>query len=116
MAEEVLTSRFFVAERTNENTMVSTLILKNKQSEIILDVHSDSWDIYKDDSVELILFKGHVDDDLAKEYNYVMLGNMYEVNDTTYIGSFGGLKFEMKTDETVDLNDRCLMSIALKKL
>lgn len=124
MANEILSTRFEVTlceESPEKYKGVGSLVLKNRTHELSIDYNNNLFNVSEKDIVEVILYNEVVtDDDVPQDYEYVMIGKMYECNNDDgykYLGSFGGLKLDIRCEsEIAQLNDNCHVSLAMKKL
>lgn len=124
MITEILSSRFQVTsvDTTPEqykNIRIATFT--NKAQTITIDYNCKIFSLTSNAMVDILLYNTAIEnEDVPLDFEYLMVGKMYEVNNDkgyVYSGSFGGLKFEMRCEEEMkELNDNCDIAIAIKKL
>ncbi|KAM0687129.1 DNA-directed RNA polymerases I [Conglomerata obtusa] len=124
MATELLSDRFTIQtvdQSDQRYAIIRKIDMSSSNASITLDIHSQLIDLNPSNSVDVLLYHGIVDDnDVPVEYNYLVVGRMYEMKNDgdkiVYYGSFGGMQFVLKSINNVAmLDDRCDVSLAIRK-
>ncbi|KAM0677042.1 hypothetical protein BDAP_002418 [Binucleata daphniae] len=123
MTVEVYSNRFKVQEVEESDQrykVVKKVNMVSDNSSIIIDVHTNLIDIKNDAVLNIIIYKGDINEkEIPEDYNYLVCGKLYEMNIhaemVEYIGSFGGMQFILKSDKAIEeLDDRCDITLGIQ--
>lgn len=100
---------------------VSRAELESERMRAILDYHSILLPLKPSDILDIIIYKGDVEDNnVPREYEYLMLGKCYkhvkDDRENTYHISFGGLLLQIQSSTDIDLCDFDNVGFACKRL
>lgn len=123
MTNEVYNNRFQVQSIEDSDQrykVVKKVKLVSDTVTITMDVHVNLIDLKNDAILNLVMYKGEIDEDkIPEEYTYLVCGKIYETKIHTnmyeYIGSFGGMQFVMNCDSAIqDLDDRSDITLGIQ--
>lgn len=100
---------------------VSRVRLESERTRLLLDYHSFLLPLRPTDVLSVVIYKGEIgDNDVPREFEYVMLGKCYKYTEegasSVYDVSFGGLLLKIESSDALGICDFDDVAFACKRI